>query len=57
MTNSIHNDWLDEMQRRVQETLSQAKRDKLRDEYGMELEHSDASLPPEVENEWLDHVL
>jgi hypothetical protein len=57
MTNSINNDWLDEMRRRVQETLSQAKKDKLRDEYGMEFEYTDSGLSPEAENEWLDHVL
>jgi hypothetical protein len=57
MTNSINNDWLDEIRRRVQETLSQAKRERLRDEYGMEFEHTDARLSPEAKNEWLDHVL
>jgi hypothetical protein len=57
MTNSIDNDWLDEIRRRVQETLSQAKKDRLRDEYGMEFEYTDSRLSPEAENEWLDHVL
>jgi hypothetical protein len=45
------------MRQRLQETLSQAKKDKLRDEYGMEFEYTDPDLSPEVENEWLDHVL
>ena len=57
MTNSLDNDLLDEIRRRVQETLSQAKKDKLRDEYGMEFEYTDSRLSPEAENEWLDHVL
>lgn len=57
MTNNINNDWLDEIRRRVQESLSQAKRDTLRDEYGMEYEYTDSRLSPEAENEWLDHVL
>jgi hypothetical protein len=51
------NEWLEEMRRRTQEALSQAKRDKLRDEYGMEFEYTDSRLPPEAENEWLDHIL
>jgi hypothetical protein len=29
----------------------------LRDEYGMEFEYTDSRLPPDEENEWLDHVL
>jgi hypothetical protein len=57
MTNRINNDWLDEIRRRVQETLSQAKREKLRDEYGMLSEYTDPRLSPEAENEWLDYVL
>jgi hypothetical protein len=57
MKDNINNEWLDEIRRRIQEALSQAKRDKLRDEYGMAFEYTDARLPPEVENEWLDQVL
>jgi hypothetical protein len=57
MESNPNNDWLDEMRRRIQEALSQAKRDTLREKYGMQFEHTDASLPPEVENEWLDHML
>lgn len=57
MERGSNNEWLDEMRRRIQETLSQVKRDKLRDEYGMEFEYTDSRLSPEVENEWLDHVL
>jgi hypothetical protein len=52
-----NNEWLDEMRHRIQAALSQAKKDKLRDEYGMTFEYTDARLSPEVENEWLDHVL
>ena len=57
MKRSPNNDWLDEIRRRIQEALSQTKRDKLRNEYGMEFEYTDSRLSPEVENEWLDHVL
>jgi hypothetical protein len=57
MENSLNNEQLDEMRRRLQESLSQAKRDKLRDEYALEFEGTDARLSPEIENEWLDHVL
>lgn len=51
------NEWLDDIRRRIQETLIQAKRDELRDRYGMLLEGKSSTLPPEVENEWLDYVL
>jgi hypothetical protein len=57
MESSINNEWLDEIRRRIQAALSQAKRDKLRNEYSMEFEYTDSKLSPEVENEWLDHVL
>jgi hypothetical protein len=57
MENRINNDWLDEIRHRIQEALGQAKRDKLRDEYGMKFEDTDSRLSPEAENEWLDHVL
>jgi hypothetical protein len=55
--NSINNEWLDEMRRRIQEALSQAKRDTLRDEYGLAFEYTDSRLSPEAESEWLDHIL
>ena len=48
---------LDEMRRRIQGAISQAKRDELRTKYGMLAEHTDPSLPFEVENEWLDYIL
>jgi hypothetical protein len=57
MKRSTSNEWLDEMRRRIQEALSQAKRDKLRNKYGMEFEARDSRLSPEAESEWLDHVL
>jgi len=57
METGTNNKWLDEMRRRIQESLSQAKKDKLRDEYGMALEYTDPRLSPEFENEWLDHIL
>ncbi|GIK42699.1 MAG: hypothetical protein BroJett011_65320 [Chloroflexota bacterium] len=57
MKDNITNEWLDEIRRRIQEALSQAKKDKLRTEYGMEFEYTHPGLSPEVENEWLDYVL
>lgn len=57
MESSTNNEWLDKMRHRIQEALSQAKRDTLRNEYGMAFEYTDSKLSPEVENEWLDRVL
>lgn len=48
---------LDETRRRIQESLAQAKRDQLRDEFGMEVEHTDSRLSLEAENQWLDYIL
>jgi hypothetical protein len=41
MERSTNNEWLDEIRHRIQESLSQAKRDKLRDEYGMKFEYTE----------------
>jgi hypothetical protein len=57
MDQSPDSKWLDEMRQRLLEALSQAKRLKLRHKYGLKLEYTDSELAPEVENEWLDHVL
>ena len=57
MKSSLNSEWLDEMRRRIQEALSQAKRDTLRDQYGLAFEYTDSRLPPEVESDWLDHIL
>ncbi len=51
------NEQLDEMRQRIQEALSQAKRDELRDKFGMQAEYTNPDLPPETEIEWLDNVL
>ncbi|MCP5098298.1 MAG: hypothetical protein GY943_22345 [Chloroflexi bacterium] len=48
---------LDEMRRRIQGAISQAKRDELRDKFGMKMEHSDSNLPPEAEIEWLENIV
>ncbi len=48
---------LDEMQKRIQESLIQAKRELLRDEFGMQFDHMDSSLSLEGQNEWLDYLL
>ncbi len=57
MENNINNEWLDEMRRRIQESLSQAKRDTLRNQYGLAFEYTDPRLSPELESEWLDYIL
>ena len=57
MESATNNDWIDEIRQRIQEALSQAKRDTLRTKYGMELEYTDSRLSSEAENEWLDYVL
>lgn len=55
--NMQDNDSLDEMRKRIQESLIQTKREQLRDEFGMQFDHRDDRLPPEVQNEWLDYLL
>ncbi len=50
-------EWFNEMQRRIQESLNESKRQILRDEFGMVADYSSGSLPPEIEGEFLDHVL
>lgn len=50
------NEELDEMRRRIQEAISQAKREELRDKFGMQAEYTDPDLPFEAENEWLDYI-
>lgn len=47
---------LDDMRRRMQESLIQAKRDQLRQEFGMVDGFRDPALPPEIEVEWLDYI-
>jgi hypothetical protein len=51
------NDSLDEIQKRIQESLIQIKREQLRDEFWMQFDHMDEGLSPEVQNEWLDYIL
>lgn len=49
---------LDEIRRRMQESLIDAKREELREQYGMQLDNLDSSpLSPEAKNEWLDYIL
>jgi hypothetical protein len=57
MESSPNNEWLDEIRQRMQESLNQARKDKLREEYGMEFYYMDSDLPPEAKNEWLDYLL
>jgi hypothetical protein len=48
---------MDEMRRRIQGAISQAKHDELRDKFGMQASYAGPSLPFEAENEWLDYLL
>lgn len=52
----MNDDWLDGIRRRIQESMVEAKRDYLRDEFGMQFEHIDSNMPVELKNEWLDYV-
>lgn len=53
----IDKDQLDEIRRRLQEALIQAKRDELRDQYGMLFDYRNPALSAEFENDWLDYIL
>lgn len=54
----LDNDSLDEIRRRMQESLIKANRDLLREQYEMQLDNLDSSgLSPEAKNEWLEDVL
>jgi hypothetical protein len=49
---------LDEIRRRMQESLIDVKREELREQYGMQMDNLDSSrLSPEAKNEWLDYIL
>lgn len=49
---------LDKIRRRMQESLIDAKREELREQYGMQIDNLDSSpLSPEAKNEWLDSVI
>jgi hypothetical protein len=49
---------LDEIRQRMQESLIEANRDRLREQYGMQFDNLDSSrLSPEAKNEWLEDVL
>lgn len=52
----MNDKWLDEIRRRIQESMVEAKREYLRDEFGMQFDHIDSNLSTEVKNEWLDYV-
>jgi hypothetical protein len=48
---------LDEIRRRIQESISQAKQQELRDKFGMWAEYIAPDMPPELEDEWWDYIL
>ncbi|MBK9051477.1 MAG: hypothetical protein IPL78_11335 [Chloroflexi bacterium] len=41
----------------MQESLIQAKREQLCEQYGMQVDQMDSRLSPEGQNEWLDYIL
>jgi len=53
----LDNESIDEMRKQIQQSLIQAKREQLRDEFGMQLDHMDSRLSLEGQNEWLDYLL
>ena len=53
----MNNDELNKMREENQRVLIEAKRQKLKDDFGMLSEHSACKLPSEVENEWLSYLL
>lgn len=50
-------EWFNEMQRRILESLNESKREVLRDEFGMIADYRSDNLPPEIESDFLDYVL
>ena len=48
---------MDEMRRRIQESLIEAKREQLRDQYGMQSDYMSSHLSPDEKNEGLDFIL
>ena len=48
---------MDEMRRRIQESLIEAKREQLRDQYGMQSDYMGSDLSTDAKNEWLDYIL
>jgi hypothetical protein len=45
------------MRRRIQESLIEAKREQLRDQYGMQSDYMSSHLSPDEKNEGLDFIL
>lgn len=50
-------EWFNEMQRRILESLNESKREVLRDEFGMLADYRSDTLSPEIEGDFLDYVL
>jgi hypothetical protein len=50
------NKGIDDIRRRIQAALNEAKRDVLREQYGMIHEYRSPDLSPEMESEWFDYV-
>lgn len=48
---------LDDIRRQIQESLIQAKRERLREQHDMLSEYVEPQLSPEAHNEWLDYIL
>lgn len=48
---------LDEMRRRIQESLLESQQEQLRQQYGMQFDYGSDRLPPEAQIEWQDYIL
>ena len=48
---------LDEARQRIQESLIENKRERLREEQGMLQDYVNPYSPPEIQNEFLDYVI
>lgn len=48
---------LDEVRRQIQDSLIESKRERLREEYGMQHDYVNPDSPPEIQNEFFDYVM
>ena len=48
---------LDEVRQQIQESLIESKRERLREEYGMQHDYMNPDSPPEIQNEFFDYVM
>lgn len=51
-----HHDSIDETRRKIQQALIESKRERLREDFGLQAMGADSDLPPEVELDFLSYV-